>query len=132
MAVMEARLGKGGSSSNSGTGSVCTSTCTSFAVLGSGRWLGPGDRVGRRMPLEKRWSADERSEMEVGMEMEEEEGQKENSWEEAELAELRRGEMAVSSSNSCFAIVRKFRVWVEAREREMEREREWVCLLVER
>lgn len=109
VAVMEAGLGKGGSSSNSGTGSMCTSICTSLAVSGSGRGLWAGERVGRRMPLEKRWSADERSGMEVGTEREEE-GQKENSWEEAELAELRRGEMEISSSESCFAIVRAFGV----------------------
>ena len=114
VAVMEARLGKVGSSSDSGTGSACTSsTCTSFAVSGSsldsGRGLGAGERVGRRIPLEKRSSANERSRMEVGTEREEE-GQKENSWEEAELAELRRGEMVISSSGSSFAIVRAFGV----------------------
>jgi hypothetical protein len=101
-AVIKAGLGKCWSISDSGTSSSCTSTCTSFAISGSGRALVAAERMGRRMPLEKRSSAEERAGMDAGAQREEEEGQKENSWEEAEL---RRGEIMVSSSASSFAIV---------------------------
>jgi hypothetical protein len=118
-AVIKAGKGKGGSSSDSGTGSSCSSTCTSFVISGSRRVSGAEERVGRRMPLEKRSSAEGRTGMEVGTQREEEEGQKENSWEEAELEELRRGEIMVSSSSS-FAIARAFRA-DQGRDGEMER-----------
>lgn len=96
------------SGSDSGTGSVCTSTCTSVAISGGG--VGEEERMGTRMPLEKRSSALERSGMELGREREVEEGQKENSWEEVELAELGRGEIVVSCSSCSFAIVSVLRV----------------------